>query len=354
MRIGILTFHHVVNYGAVLQAYALARYLRGLGHAVETIDYRPVKALAAYEQALFNGHPHERENRQRAARIEEFVRWRLSLSPESFRTHAGFAHLAGRYDVVIAGSDEIWNLNSFRGFDPAYFLDFAGHAQRIAYAASFGFTTTTGAHREKITELLRAFLAISVRDASSQRVLREECGIVAAKVLDPTFLLDSYDDVAVRPKETGFILVYAACSPSETEFIRRFAEREGKPVIAVAYPIKGAINRLTLSPEEWLGHFAAADYVFNGFFHGVVFSILNRKPFTAFASPQKIVKVGDLLTDLGLQDRIVSTADRNEALPAATLDYTPVVPRLATAIRSSRMFLQTALTQAAAACTVTA
>ncbi|MCS7048816.1 MAG: polysaccharide pyruvyl transferase family protein [Verrucomicrobiae bacterium] len=348
MRIGILTFHHVVNYGAVMQAYALARYVRGLGHAVETIDYRPAKALAAYEQALFNGNPHEKENRQRAARIEEFVRWRLSLSPQSFRTHAGFAHLDGRYDTVIAGSDEIWNLNSIRGFDSAYFLDFAGSAQRIAYAASFGFTNTTGAHREKICALLRPFLAISVRDASSQRILREECGLTAAKVLDPTLLLDGYDDLAVRPKESGFILVYANCTAAEANFIRRFAEQRGKPVIAVAYPLEGAINRLTLSPEEWLGHFAAADYVFNGFFHGVVFSILYRKPFTAFASPQKIAKIGDLLNDLGLSNRIVFTDHLDGPLPPVTLDYAPVEARLASAVRSSRTFLQTALAQASA------
>ena len=40
-KIGILTYHFVLNYGAVLQAFALQEYLKKRGHQVELIDYRP-------------------------------------------------------------------------------------------------------------------------------------------------------------------------------------------------------------------------------------------------------------------------------------------------------------------------
>ena len=40
MKIGILTFHNALNYGAVLQCYALQHYLQEKGHDVEVIDYR--------------------------------------------------------------------------------------------------------------------------------------------------------------------------------------------------------------------------------------------------------------------------------------------------------------------------
>ena len=39
-RIGILTFHNTVNYGAVLQAYALQKTIENLGYEVSIIDYR--------------------------------------------------------------------------------------------------------------------------------------------------------------------------------------------------------------------------------------------------------------------------------------------------------------------------
>ena len=40
MRIGIVTFHRAVNYGAVLQAYALQKKLESYGNQVDIIDYR--------------------------------------------------------------------------------------------------------------------------------------------------------------------------------------------------------------------------------------------------------------------------------------------------------------------------
>ena len=39
MKIGILTFHYCYNHGAVLQSYALYKYLSAYGD-VEFIDYK--------------------------------------------------------------------------------------------------------------------------------------------------------------------------------------------------------------------------------------------------------------------------------------------------------------------------
>jgi hypothetical protein len=41
MKIGTLTLHNANNYGAVLQAYALHKYLLESGFDVEIVDYRP-------------------------------------------------------------------------------------------------------------------------------------------------------------------------------------------------------------------------------------------------------------------------------------------------------------------------
>ena len=40
MRYGILTYHQIPNYGAVLQAYALCAAIRKLGYDCEIIDYQ--------------------------------------------------------------------------------------------------------------------------------------------------------------------------------------------------------------------------------------------------------------------------------------------------------------------------
>ena len=38
-KIGILTYHRSINYGAMLQAYALRYTIQKLGYKVEVIDY---------------------------------------------------------------------------------------------------------------------------------------------------------------------------------------------------------------------------------------------------------------------------------------------------------------------------
>ena len=39
MNIGMITFHTPINYGAVLQAYALQQVYQKMGHNAEIIDY---------------------------------------------------------------------------------------------------------------------------------------------------------------------------------------------------------------------------------------------------------------------------------------------------------------------------
>lgn len=40
-KVGLITLHRVVNYGSVLQAYALQEKIKELGYDIETIDYFP-------------------------------------------------------------------------------------------------------------------------------------------------------------------------------------------------------------------------------------------------------------------------------------------------------------------------
>ena len=42
-KVGIITLHRVVNYGSVLQTYALQEKIKSLGYKVEVIDYFPEK-----------------------------------------------------------------------------------------------------------------------------------------------------------------------------------------------------------------------------------------------------------------------------------------------------------------------
>ncbi len=41
MKIGIITTHWALNYGAVLQSFALEKYLQAQGYDCEIVDFRP-------------------------------------------------------------------------------------------------------------------------------------------------------------------------------------------------------------------------------------------------------------------------------------------------------------------------
>ena len=90
---------------------------------------------------------------------------------------------------------------------------------------------------------------------------------------------------------------------------------------------------------------AGARAVVTNFFHGCVFSIINRRPFVAALSGYRTNKVQDLLDRLDLSDRLM-TAD------AGAIDYgrglsTPpgaaTGQRLATLREASENFLDAAL-----------
>ena len=49
MMIGILTFHKSVNYGSVLQCWALQRALTLEGYTPQIIDYEPEKYGEMYD-----------------------------------------------------------------------------------------------------------------------------------------------------------------------------------------------------------------------------------------------------------------------------------------------------------------
>ena len=61
MKIAILTFQFAYNYGAMLQAYALRKYLISLEHEVDVVPYYPLHlkqgySISPFEQGLSLKH----------------------------------------------------------------------------------------------------------------------------------------------------------------------------------------------------------------------------------------------------------------------------------------------------------
>ena len=323
MKIGIITFHHIDNYGATLQAYALHKFLKQQGYDVEIIDYRPYKAIKYYTRSLspinknFSLNKRAFGNIARAWRMRQFLRSQIKLSQKKYYSKKGLAYFRDKYDVVICGSDQIWCLDSFRGFDTSYFLDFVSQetTRRISYAASFGNSTFLKNHKEEICNLVEKFQTILVRDSNSKNIINTECNVDAARVLDPTFIV-KYDDIISPVKiKDNYLLIYnqAELTSAQETFIKSIAEAKKLAIVSVGkYNKIAQTNLVSASPKEWVSLFNQASYVVTNTYHGTIFSIIFKKLFTVFGHQKKSQKLTDLLSIFNLSNRMLTSISEVE------------------------------------------
>ena len=87
-------------------------------------------------------------------------------------------------------------------------------------------------------------------------------------------------------------------------------------------------------------------------FLGTVFSIIFQKPFNVFVPSDKSNKVTDLLTDLGLENRIFSDKVKSQILNKEIfdIDYEPVSRILESKIVESKKYLVEAISQGENVC----
>ncbi len=377
MNVGILTFHFSDNYGAALQAYALRRWLTEQGHHASFIDYRPahiehggrlsmptsparIKANLKVVYLAVSSFIHEHfGNRDQK---EKFVRFRehfLDIPSGSALTDNGASLAAAQsFDLIVAGSDQIWSPSQHFGFDPNYFLAFANAfpARKISYAASFGRDRVSSSEAAQLPQLLHHFDAISVREASGVTLVERATGQTPANVPDPTLLHSNYAELTDRaPPEHDdpYIFCYGLRSPDN---IRQTAdlvsEQLGCPVLSPHNPHRRWVeigHTVYPDPGEWVSLVKNARFVVTNSFHGTVFALLFRKPFIvagltgdkAAANARAI----HLLRAVGLDNRFAPSfsAQNVQALMASEIDWEAVDQRLADLRHAGSAFLSTQL-----------
>ncbi len=367
MNAGLVTFYHIHHYGALLQAAATQRAVEALGGRCEIVDYfvnqdnrlfrppvRPAAAASDAHTAL-----HYRALRDRWRRFEAFSRAHLRISPCRFRSLEELREAGLPYDVILSGSDQIWNPLIFpdRRFDPVFFGAFSG-CRKIAYAPSFGLPRIPPEMEEELRSYLSAFTHLSAREAQGRDIIRDLTGLEVPVVLDPTLLLtaDQWSAMAerVRRKDGGYILCYCVSAPGAlTPYLRQLAAVTGLPVVQLCGARRKAHPRARLvldaGPAEFLDWFRGASYVCTNSFHGTVFSIQFQKPFFAGLSPSELAepersRTFSLLERLGLTDRIVGRGSTAGLLEPVGWDGANV--RLEAARRDSLAYLKAALENA--------
>lgn len=332
MTIGILTYHRASNNGAFLQAYALCSRLREEGFDCEIIDFNMVKEEKKYNSRRWDFFKKlmstRRKKRHYKIRFEAFqlalkdnkdLRSREYLQSDDIGEFQKFVYC--KYDLIIAGSDEIWRLDGMRGFPSPYWLPGDLGCRKMSYAASSR-TSTEILSEEQLNTLkvlLNDFEFISVRDQMTYDEFKPllKDGTKISINCDPSFL---YDFKINKQQAREFL--YQRCQlakEKKTILVMTFDEhmkkmvskqcQEKYNVICVFEDCKYCKTVYDTTPFEWMKMIAGADFVISSLFHGICYSILNNVPFLAGDIAKENSKILPLIQAGGFENRYLSFSD---------------------------------------------
>ncbi len=368
MKIGILTFHFGINFGGVLQCYALQSYLEKLGHTVEIINFVPPAFhyyawweangyRKSWKQGLINAGIKLCFANSQRCKFQYFREKYLNLS-KSYTLNS-LADIGNDYDAVIVGSDQVWNPSqrSHAAYFLRPFINFKG--LRISYAACCATSCIDSKQAVMLKDSLMRFNHISVRNKETQCFVKSLIGLEPEIVVDPTMLIDFDFASCTNNLADDYILVYVLGEEilgGHRQIISKIKNRYGNlPVYALIlsenkpkyFPWANK-SFWDLGPIEWIMFFKRAKFIYTDSYHGLLFAIKNRKPFLAYyAEKERESRFIDLSLRYNLNTFIVNSvtdASQKKSLEK-TLDYKRIDLQVSEEVQKSRLFLINVLKQ---------
>ena len=364
-KIGILTFHRIPNYGAILQSYALQTEISQFQNLeVKVIDYTPDKfkrifhnpyrissklSLRGKIKCIFRWilkYKTAKRGAQKYSALQKFIEDKLNLT--NVVSKSDLVKLNEWIDIFIVGSDQVWKCES-TDYDESYFLDFVDKIKKkISYAASLKIDNDRRAE-ELFHKWLPSFDAISVREQNAVAYLKNKFNINSNCVLDPTFLLDNRAwleliDGKYKRYSAKYILIYTVGLQERLlEYAFKYAKEHSLKIISLNH-IKGRIDYTDFSNatvEQFIGLINDAECVFTTSFHGLAFSINLHTSFYFEVSEQSKnnnERLFSISQQLGLLDRNISNG-----ITDVPIDWNAVEMRLNALRNESVDFLKSAI-----------
>lgn len=330
MRIAILTLPLHVNFGGILQCYALQTVLERMGHEVSVlntdfvnVDYKTriglfIKRLVKTcigKESKFYGWKTEREITQKYT--QAFIRKHIHL----LNVQDLSLLKEDDFDAIVVGSDQIWRPMYYQPIANAY-LKFAKDwtsIKRIAYATSFGTDQWeyTQEETQECASLVKLFDAVSVRESSAVDLCRKYLEVEAVQVLDPTLLLSKEDylkliDQSKLKKNEWLFTYFLDVTSFKMDLANRIAKERGLKLYQFNNPNVDCLSlhfekRIQQPIKEWIAGFRDASFVVTDSFHGCVFSIIFNKPFVVIGNEERgIARLKSLLSMLDFDYSIAS------------------------------------------------
>lgn len=321
MKIGILSMQKIHNYGSVLQAFSLKRNLEELGHDVYFIDIEKGRKIVPDIPSAKLSFYLKKLDKYIFKRIEHYFlakqmnKMYVNFQNEYLETYKSLPE-GDSYDVVIIGSDEVFNCASPSpwGFTPQLFGEISNTGKVVTYAASCGSidykkVCALGIEHE-ISTALSKLSYISVRDENTADFVKSVCGRDSEINLDPVFIYDFDKYIPNKLDRKKYIIVYAYTNridnESEISSIKKFAKVKGLDIISVGQYQKWCPINLAADPFQLLEYIKNAEYIITDTFHGNVFSIKYNKKYCTFIRNSNYNKIYDLLQKFNLESQLIT------------------------------------------------
>ena len=330
MNICILTQPLTINYGGLLQAYAMQKVLKSMGHEVTTLRFKPLYAQSSNPLELywktFRRYLSKLKGNKGIIRSNPERQWEYYKSINETMEHFIHEHIHTLdanaplkykdlpvFDAFIVGSDQVWR-PVYSPCLPNFYFDFVkdNHPVRIAYAASFGVDHWEVSEKQTkvLRELIHRFDRISVREVSGLSLCKKYLDVESSLMPDPTMLLTRDDYLELCPNRPSdipdhpYIATYIIDPNSQIRaLISSYAEKSHLPVVPV-----GQFNWKTGSDsmDHWIQGIANASCLITDSFHGTLFALLIQKDFLTFDNSWRgPSRFHTLLDAFGLSDRLV-------------------------------------------------
>ena len=336
-RIIITTFNKAHNYGAMLQEYALLTLLESEKYNVNVLNYNDKDIAKNYKYyGLGNGTIMQRiktiikytllfkKNKKRYYNFERFENEYINLTSK----YDNVCELNGiKTDILITGSDQVWNFQITNGLSDVYTLNFGPeNIRRISYAASIGVKKIPRNLQNCYTDKISKIDKISVREESAKSALSPLLkNRKIDVVLDPTLLLSNESwlsvihNVSRKPPKEKYILAYVVEKDDEYfKIVNYMSEITGLKVVhfdKIGIRYKNVLeNRYTGGPDEFISLIKNAEYVIATSFHATAFSIIFNKKFWVVPHKTTGSRVTDLLKKLDISNRAVNSLEEFEKL----------------------------------------
>lgn len=302
MKIGILTFHRPINYGAYLQSFALCNHLQKFfpNDRVEIIDY-----IAP------------RENKNIYLNILRTVKWygisaafkelkkiivfknaldNLSLSDEYYcskNLNELYSYIDENYDMLVIGSDAIFNWNQ-NGFPSAFIPMYKFSIPVATYAASVHGLKYYDEEKEKINKCSKSFSNMSfigVRDKNTEKFVKF-CNVESNPIhcCDPTVILDYEALYSIKHRnlieisnkyKVDLSNKYIVMMLEDQEIAKDVYEKYSKSYTIISLFKKNKYSDMflfDLTPVEWALVLKHAGLVVTNYFHGTLVSLGQATP----------------------------------------------------------------------------